>query len=158
MSILKRWALLLTFSRRPVVRSSMTATSCPAVTYVSTTWDPMNPAPPVTTIVIDGDCNPSGSFEGCACSGAAGIRARGAEPGGNPARSRGEAFVGPIDGRGSHHGRPRASAPQPELRGRGRGHGRALLRRLRRPPGRPGHLVADGGAAGGRARPAGVDR
>src|SRR5882762_4343935 len=35
---------------RPVLRLSRTATSWPAAMYASATWEPMNPAPPVTRI------------------------------------------------------------------------------------------------------------
>ncbi len=37
-----------TFSRRPLDRSSNTVTANPLARYTSATWDPMNPAPPVT--------------------------------------------------------------------------------------------------------------
>src|SRR3989475_11931114 len=36
------------FSRRPVDRSSSTVTSSPAARYASATWEPTNPAPPLT--------------------------------------------------------------------------------------------------------------
>src|SRR5690348_12571744 len=36
-------------ARRPVDRSSITVTTSPAWRYASTTWEPMKPAPPVTT-------------------------------------------------------------------------------------------------------------
>src|SRR6202451_824890 len=42
-----------TFTRRPPPCShseSSTSTSCPALRYASTMWDPMKPAPPVTMI------------------------------------------------------------------------------------------------------------
>jgi hypothetical protein len=42
------------FSRRPVERSSTTATSCPSSSSASTTCEPMKPAPPVTRIRMSG--------------------------------------------------------------------------------------------------------
>src|SRR5579875_3854737 len=45
----RAWAV--TLSAEPVERSSITTTSAPVRSAASTTWEPMNPAPPVTTIV-----------------------------------------------------------------------------------------------------------
>ncbi len=53
----------LTFSRRPVLRSSSTVTSSPRATRASTTWDPMKPAPPVTSARIGAVCATRGCRE-----------------------------------------------------------------------------------------------
>src|SRR4051794_33846199 len=44
-------APLRTLSADPPLRSSRTTTRCPASSRWSATWDPMNPAPPVTRLV-----------------------------------------------------------------------------------------------------------
>ena len=51
-----------TFSRRPVEKSSRTLTRAPAARRASTMWEPMNPAPPVTSAFMTYSPSPSNPF------------------------------------------------------------------------------------------------